>query len=122
MIDDTWIVQRKHGRFDLAAAPKAVPEFDSRFNQQYDHWAGRLSSALPPSHANQTVAMIKDFRERYGEGQWLRAELNQLEAFKRRFRAENDEAMTFEDVRADGGSDGKWPKSGHSSLVHDYEE
>ena len=92
----------------IADAPKTTPSWNREHNAQYDHWAGRLSSALPPSHVNQTVAMIKDFREHYGEGTWLRMELNQLEAFEHDFGRGPRGELQYEDTSADGNADGAW--------------
>lgn len=85
VIDDTWIVQSHHGPFSKASAPKRIPPFDPRMSKQYDHWRGRLLKDLPAAHINQTVEMIRQFRRHYGEGKWLRAELNELQAFAGEF-------------------------------------
>ena len=107
VIDDTWIVQSKHGSFDPAKAPTEVPVCTPDTCRQYDHWAPRLSKALPSTHANQTLAMIADFRMRFGEASWLREELRELDVFKHAFRA--DKQLQFEDTSEDGNSDGHWP-------------
>merc|ERR1719424_111909 len=111
VIDSTWIVQSNHGPFNKSTAPKTVPKCTPETCQQYDHWAGRLSKVLPPSHSNQTLAMIADFRNEFGEGAWLRTELRELDAFRQAFGGAN--ALQFEDVSEDGSSDGRWESAVH---------
>ena len=103
VIDDTWVIQPKHGPFSEEEAPASVPNCTRETCRQYDHWAGRL----PLGHAGagvEAVQHIADFRARFGEAKWLKEELNQLDAFENAFGA----GETFEDTRADGASDGMW--------------
>lgn len=110
VIDDTWIVQAKHGPFKRALAPKHVGKCTPKTCRQYDHWAGRILSHWPKAHANQTVNLIRQFRSAYGQGKWLKTELNQLEQFEAAFGRGHKGSLQFEDVSADGSSDGKWDK------------
>ena len=122
VIDDTWIVQKSHGPFSLtdtpvgcgancAAGADCPPCIES---VSRDHWSGRFRSSVLHArttsweHTNWTSALIQDFRgEFHGEGKWLRAEVDQLDQFVHYFGDAN-----WEDVRADGSSDGRWQDVG----------
>ena len=121
MIDDTWVIQPKHGPFSADEAPRHAPNCTRETCKQYDHWAGRLSDDLSASPAfdaqgaeaaggfgsgAEAVQHIADFRARFGEATWLNEELRQLDAFQNAFKG--GEAATFEDTSADGNSDGVW--------------
>ena len=58
--------------------------------------------------------MIKDFREHYGDGKWLRTELNELQAFEQDFGQGQCGELQYEDTSADGNADGQWESA---SLV-----
>ena len=62
-------------------------------------------AAQRPSPCAREVELISDFRGHFGgEGNWLRAELKELDQFRRAF----GKAAKWEDVRSDGSSDGHW--------------
>ena len=103
VIDDTWIVQTKHGPFSEQHAPRSVPPCTPTTCKQYDHWAGRMKN-LNTSGDVDAVQHIADFRKRFGEARWLKEELNQLDAFEKAYGGNE----RFEDTRADGNADGVW--------------
>jgi hypothetical protein len=49
--------------------------------------------------------MIKNFRDKFGNGRWKAKEMEQLEHAK---LVLGDPGLVWEDVRADGTSDGAW--------------
>lgn len=107
VIDDTWVVQPHHGPFSEKEAPTEIPSCTNATCKQYDHWSGRLSLGLTNqswSASDGTVEHIAAFRAQFGEATWMREELKQLDAFENAFGV----GETFEDVRADGNSDGVW--------------
>eukprot|EP00756_Hemistasia_phaeocysticola_P011827 Hpha_TRINITY_DN15145_c0_g3::TRINITY_DN15145_c0_g3_i1::g.126816::m.126816 len=108
VIDDAWIVQHNHGPFNLADAPKEVGTCDPESCQTHDHW-------MPLLNLNTTgagsVEQIANFRSTYGERAWVE-KLNGLMEWARVNLADGAGKRTvWEDVRADGSSDGaifKW--------------
>ena len=104
VIDDTWIIQSSHGPFNKANAPKAHGEPSGI---SIDHWEPRLREDIGRNDTLQTVELIADFRKHYGQGQWLRAELKELDLFRKEFGA----AATWEDVSPDGSADGHWDET-----------
>jgi hypothetical protein len=107
VIDDTWIVQSSHGPFDRAEAPKEVGE---PIGVSLDHWEPRLREDIGRNDTLQTVELIANFRARFGQGQWLRKELKELDQFRKAF----GKAARWEDVSPDGSSDGDWDEDGAS--------
>ena len=107
VIDDIWIVQSKHGPFSKADAPKSTA-LDAAKSVTIDHWEQRLRADMERNNTLQTVELIAGFREHYGQGQWLRTELKELDQFRKQF----GEAAKWEDVSPDGSSDGHWDELG----------
>jgi len=111
VIDDAWIVQNNHGPFSLADAPKEDGTCDPETCQTHDHWMPLLK--LNTTGAS-TMEQIATFRKTYGEGAWIE-KLHGLMAWSRENLSDNSgkvvKQTVWEDVRADGSSDGavfKW--------------
>lgn len=105
VIDDTWVVQSHHGPFKPEHAPTEPGSCTPETCVSFDHWDSRVRRDLPRNDSKQTVELISDFRGHFGgEGNWLRAELKELDQFRRAF----GKAAKWEDVRSDGSSDGHW--------------
>jgi len=116
VIDDAWIVQHNHGPFDIADAPKEVGTCELETCETHDHWMPLLK--LNTTGAT-SVEQIATFRKTYGEGAWVE-KLNGLMAWSHENLSDKSRKTAvntvWEDVRADGSSDGavfKW-KGNHA--------
>ncbi len=65
-----------------------------------------MTCALGTSQAGDiSTDLIGQFRAEFGDGAWVQVELEQLQSFIDVFPFDN---LQWEDVSADGGSDGHW--------------
>ena len=109
VVDDAWIVQHEHGPFRAREAPRgtAWPEGDASPEREFDHWTPLLG--LPPHSALSSSAQLRTLRAEIGEEAWGRKEDELLRLANRRMGGgAAATATTYEDVRADGNSDGAW--------------
>lgn len=117
VIDDAWIVQSKHGPFDLSDPPSGLcPRDGCRAGVSVDHWLPLLNLTAVENTDNGTHTragqvfegrendLIMQFRKHNRRGQWKRKELNLLAAA----RAKIGDVAVWEDVHVDGNSDGTW--------------
>merc|ERR1712146_603761 len=117
VIDDTWIVQLKHGPFDLSDPPSGrCPREGCQSGVSYDHWLPLLNLTVAENthngsntragkvFAGREYELIQRFRNHNENGQWKRKELNLLA----QARSSLGDVAMWEDVHVDGNSDGKW--------------
>jgi hypothetical protein len=114
VIDDVWIIQEKHGPFDLATAPKgkAWPIGDETPSRAFDHWGPLLGLDKDGTDKRATVALIREFREIHGDKAWAEKEDELLRYVNDRIGG----ASEWEDVRGDGSSSGAWFRWKDQSL------
>jgi hypothetical protein len=126
VIDDAWIVQSKHGPFDPTDPPTGLRD-PSLQQVSYDHWTGVFApggevveeGAASPGAAGEAgaadvqtkqsslEAMIQKFRTQFSNGRWKAKELTELAVAERVLGGGGDGGrLVWEDVRADGNSDG----------------
>ena len=109
VIDDTMIIQHNHGPFNEMTAPRtAGSAFDSHglpLGVSRDHWAAFVQKQLGPEYdvtALNTATLIREWRERNGNGLWKIKE----DVMKDAFEQAGLGRAKWEDVRMDGSSDG----------------
>eukprot|EP01065_Artemidia_motanka_P042868 TRINITY_DN581_c0_g1_i1.p1 TRINITY_DN581_c0_g1~~TRINITY_DN581_c0_g1_i1.p1 ORF type:complete len:567 (+),score=211.15 TRINITY_DN581_c0_g1_i1:71-1702(+) len=113
VIDDAWIVQHNHGPFNLSTAPKDEGRCEPGMCETHDHWMPLLEIE---SEGMPSDAAIAKFRAEQGEKAWV-GKLNGLMKWVHEHLGDGKARLTdWEDVRADGSSDGavfKW-RNGHA--------
>lgn len=101
VIDDAWIIQEKHGPFNIADAPKGLRNPAAK-QISYDHWntiftpdlggkasvngGSTVSSKIADGSAgpsSELESMIRNFQKSFGEGKWKEAEMKELEVVKK---------------------------------------
>lgn len=109
VIDDAWIIQHRHGPFDMTKVPtgQAFAESEKHLQQQIDHWWPLLELDNPQGLPTERV--IADWRAEHGEKAWVE-KLNGLQRWAQKGLGGHvtggASLVQWEDVREDGSSDG----------------
>lgn len=109
IIDETWVVQEKHGPFNLLDAPKTPGQ---KRSQSRDHWDMIFGEAIMAEYRDDIssnenlVEMISGLRESQGEDVWKKIETSVLARYNAFFNSAKD--TVWEDTSDDGNSDGKF--------------
>lgn len=110
IIDDAWIIQHKHGPFDVADAPKgeACGSSGECGSRQYDHWWPIMG--LEDNSGRSSDEIIRDLRGKNGE-KWWAQQLEKLMDWTHKNIGWGDTTwrkngtVIWEDVSDDGSSD-----------------
>jgi len=122
VIDETWVVQSRHGPFDAAQAPKGeafpVDDPDTRSRaRSNDHWWPLLD--IDDGTERPTDEIIREWRATHGECAWMDKVNGLMSWVKEQLGSKSVttaiDLLDWEDVRDDGNSDGaifKWRAQG----------